>query len=111
MRGVKPEDPMAQIRRFLASIRLVYKKTPALTKIVVSVTIVLSMAALLVLHGAIDATRENTEDLRQQAIALEQEGALLDQYEQEKGTIREVIRIAMERLGLVEPDSIVIQPE
>ena len=102
---------MAQLRSFLASVRLVYKKTPTLTKIVVSVAVVLSMVALLVLHGAINATRAETEELRQQAIALEQEQALLDQYKQEKGTIREVIRIAMERLGLIEPDSIVIQPE
>ncbi len=69
------------------------------------------MAALLMLHGAIDATRKDTEDLRQQAIALEQEQHLLEQYKKETGTIQEVIRIAMERLGLVEPDSIVIQPE
>ena len=69
------------------------------------------MAALLMLHGAIRDTKANTEDLRQQAIALEQEHALLEQYEKEKGTIKEVIRIAMERLGLVKPDSIVIQPE
>ena len=102
---------MAQIRSFLASIRLVYKKTPALTRIVVAVTVVLSMVALLMLHGAINETKQHTEELRQQAIALEQESALLDQYEQEKGTILEVIRVAMERLGLVEPDSIVIQPE
>ena len=102
---------MAQLRSFLASVRLVYKKTPTLTKIVVSVAVVLSMVALLVLHGAIDATKAETEELRQQAIALEQEKSLLEQYELEKGTIREVIRIAMERLGLVKPDSIVIQPE
>ena len=111
MRGGKPEEPMTRIRKFLASIRLVYKKTPALTRIVVAVTIVLSMVALLVLHGAINETRQHTEDLRQQAIALEQESAQLDQYEREKGTIKEVIRIAMERLGLMKPDSIVIQPE
>lgn len=69
------------------------------------------MAALLMLHGAIDATRNDTEELRQQAIALEQEHNQLEQYEKEKGTIQEVIRIAMERLGLVKPDSVVIQPE
>ena len=102
---------MARLRRFLASIRLVYKKTPALTRIVVAVTIVLSMVALLVLHGAINETKRHTEELRQQAIALEQESDQLEQYEQEKGTILEVIRVAMERLGLVKPDSIVIQPE
>ncbi len=102
---------MAKFRNPLESIKLVYRKTPALTKIVVSAAVVLSMAALLMLHGAIDTTRQDTEDLRQQALALEQEQQQLERYEQEKGTIQEVIRIAMERLGLVEPDSVVIQPE
>ncbi len=102
---------MTRIRNLLSSIRLVYKKTSTLTKIVVSTALVLSMAALLMLHGAIDATRNETEELRQQAIALEQEQQQLEQYQKEKGTIQEVIRIAMERLGLVEPDSVVIQPE
>ena len=102
---------MRKIRKFLSSVRLVYKKTSTLAKIVVSTALVLSMAALLMLHGAIDATRDDTEELRQQAIALEQEKQQLEQYEKEKGTIQEVIRIAMERLGLVEPDSVVIQPE
>lgn len=102
---------MARFRNPLESIRLVYRKTSTLTKIVVSTALALSMAALLMLHGAIDATKQDTEDLRQQAMALEQEQQLLEQYEKEKGTIQEVIRIAMERLGLIKPDSIVIQPE
>lgn len=102
---------MARLRQLLSSIRLVYRKTSTLTKIVVSTALVLSMAALLMLHCAIDATQKDTEELRQQAIALEQEQHQLEQYEKEKGTIQEVIRIAMERLGLVEPDSVVIQPE
>lgn len=102
---------MTRIRNLLSSIRLVYKKTSTLTKIVVSAALALSMAALLMLHGAIDATRNETEELRQQAIALEQEQQQLEQYQKEKGTIQEVIRIAMERLGLIEPDSVVIQPE
>ena len=102
---------MARLRQLLSSIRLVYRKTSTPTKIVVSTALVLSMAALLMLHGAIDATQKDTEELRQQAIALEQEQHQLEQYEKEKGTIQEVIRIAMERLGLVEPDSVIIQPE
>ena len=102
---------MTRFRKFLSSIKLVCRKTSTLTKIVVLTALVLSMAALLMLHGAIDATRKDTEELRQQAIALEQEHNQLEQYEKEKGTIQEVIRIAMERLGLVKPDSVVIQPE
>lgn len=102
---------MARFRNPLAGVKLVYRKTSTLTKIVVATAVALSMIALLVLHGAIRATEANTEALRQEAIALEQEQTLLDQYDREKGTIKEVIRIAMERLGLIEPDSIVIQPE
>ena len=102
---------MTRFRKFLSSIKLVCRKTSTLTKIVVLTALVLSMAPLLMLHGAIDATRKDTEELRQQAIALEQEHNQLEQYEKEKGTIQEVIRIAMERLGLVKPDSVVIQPE
>lgn len=71
----------------------------------------MSMAALLTLHSAIDSTREKAEDLRVQAMALEQENSRLEQYISEKGTVQEVIRIAQEKLGLVEPDSIIIQPE
>ena len=102
---------MARFRNPLAGVKLVYRKTSTLTKIVVVTAVALSMAALLMLHGAIQSTEANTEELRQQAIALEQEQALLEQYDREKGTLKEVIRIAMERLGLIKPDSIVIQPE
>ena len=102
---------MTRFRKFLSSIKLVCRKTSTLTKIVVLTALALSMAALLMLHGAIDATKQETEDLRQQAMALEQEQHQLEQYKKEKGTVQEVIRIAMERLGLIKPDSIVIQPE
>ena len=111
MRGVEPEDPMARFKNPLANVRLVYRKSSTLMKIVVITAVALSIAAVLVLRTAIHTTRESTDALRQEAMALEQEQALLEQYDREKGTIKEVIRIAMERLGLIEPDSIVIQPE
>ena len=111
MGGEHPEVPMERIQTFLVSIKLAYKRTPKIAIIIVSVAVVLSMAAILTLHGVIDATRRDTEELRQQAMELEQEQSLLKQYDLEKGTVREVIRIAMERLGLVEPDSVIIQPE
>ena len=72
---------MVKFRNPLVSIRLVSRKTSTLTKIVVSTAVVLSMAALLMLHGAINATKQDTEDLRQQAIALEQEKQHQEQYD------------------------------
>lgn len=102
---------MNQLIKYLSSIRLVYRRTATLTKIVVASAVVLSMAALLMLHGTLDATKDATEALRQQAIALEQENSRLEQYIDQKGTVTEIVRVAQEKLGLVEPDSIVIQPE
>lgn len=102
---------MTQKTNPLADVKVVRRKSTALTKIVVATAIVLSMAALLTLHGAIDAAHRDTEALRQQAITLEQENARLKQYEQEQGTLQEILRIAQEKLGLTLPDSIVIQPK
>ena len=95
----------------LSSIKLVYRRSRPLTKIVVLAAVVLSILALLTLRSAILTTREDTEDLRNQAMALEQENSRLEQYIEELGTVRAIIRIAQEKLGLVEPDSIIIQPE
>lgn len=102
---------MNQLIKYLSSIRLVYRRTASLTKIVVASAVVLSMAALLMLHGTLDATQDATEALRRQAIALEQENSRLEQYISERDTVTEIVRVAQEKLGLVEPDSIVIQPE
>ena len=102
---------MAQRKNPLSSIRFAYRKSTALTKIVVSAAVVLSMAALLTLHGALESTRKAAEDLRIQAIALEQANSRLERYIGQQGSVQEVIRIAQEKLGLAEPDSIIIQPD
>lgn len=102
---------MAQMKNPFSSIKLVYRRSRTLTKIVVLAAVVLSIAALLTLGSAISANRESTETYRQQAMELEQENSRLEQYIEELGTIQGIIRIAQEKLGLIEPDSIVIQPE
>ena len=102
---------MRQILNRISSVRVVFRKTSALTKIVVTAAIVLSMAALLTLHVAINATVAAAENLRFQAMALEQENRRLEYSIENADTVEGVIHIAQEKLGLVEPDSIIIQPE
>ncbi len=102
---------MAQKKLPFAGIRIVRRKSTALTRIVVATAVILSVAALLVLHGATVAARESTEELRQQAIVLEQERDRLEEYQQQRGTLQEILRIAQEKLGLTTPDSIIIQPK
>ena len=71
----------------------------------------LSLVTLVMLSVNLAAAKKDAEDLRKQAMALELENSRLEEYIQELGTMDAIIRIAQEKLGLVDPDSIVIQPE
>lgn len=102
---------MAENRNPFSAVKLVYRRSRTLTKVVVLVAVVLSMAALLTLHSAIRTTEDSAEDLRFQAAQLEQENSRLEQYINELGTVQGIIRIAQEKLGLIDPDSVIIQPE
>lgn len=102
---------MAGMKNPFSGIKVAYRRSKPLTKIVVIAAIALSITALLTLRSAILSTREKTEALRGQAVALEQENDRLKRYIEELGTIQGIIRIAQEKLGLVEPDSVIIQPE
>lgn len=102
---------MAQRSNPFNNVKLVYRRSSTLTKVVVLTVVVLSTVTLLALGFAIRTQREALEDNRTQAIRLEQEKSRLQQYIEELGTIQGIIRIAQEKLGLIEPDSVVIQPE
>ncbi len=93
------------------NIKVVFRRSRTLTKLVVLAVVVLSTVTLLALGAAIIKQRNLAEDYRGQAIALEQEKGRLQQYIEELGTIQGILRIAREKLGLVDPDSLVIQPE
>ena len=95
----------------LGTIKFKYRRSSTITKVVILLTVVLSIAALLMLHYAITTTENATEELRQEAIGLEQEQSRLELYIQELGTIQGIIRLAQEKLGLIEPGSVIIQPE
>ena len=55
--------------------------------------------------------REDYEKLKDQAIELEQENSRLQQAIDKLGTIQGIAYIAKEQLGLVDPDTIIIEPE
>ena len=95
----------------LGTIKFKYRRSSTLTKVVILLTVVLSIAALLMLHYALTTTENATEALRQEAIGLEQEQSRLELYIRELGTVQGIIRLAQEKLGLIEPGSVIIQPE
>lgn len=92
-------------------IRLVIKRSKPLTKIVVLCAIVLSMATLLLLRQQLLDTQIMKDSLGDKAAQLEQENGQLEDKIDKLGSVDSVEQIAQEELGLVDPDSVIFQPE
>lgn len=90
--------------------RLVLVRTSPLVKILILAAILLSTIAMVVLQVNIETSRNRYNAMRQYAITLEGDNADLDQRIKELGSVESALRIAMEELGLVLPDSIIVTP-
>ena len=102
---------MAGIPNPFRGVQIVFRKGKVLTKVVVMVTIVLSMAALITLRLSQDRVLEQTDQMRQEAAALEYENAQLTEKIDSANTVQGVEQIAQEELELVSPDTILIDPD
>ena len=85
----------------LSNVRLVYRSGKALIKIALLAVIVLSTAALITIHTAIDRSQKRLEALRNEAISLEQENDALREDIDALGSRESIIEIAGKQLGLV----------
>lgn len=102
---------MAASRNPFRRFQLVYRRSSTLVKCVVLAALVLSIMALMVLRHALLETERKTEELRNQAAALEQDNRELSRAISQLGTVQSVTDIAKDVLGLVDPDTIIFQPE
>ena len=100
---------MANTPLFLR-IRLVYRRSPLLLKVLVLVTILASAAALLALRGLMLGYQQQRQALQTQALQLQQENAELTEHIAELGTEDSIRRIAMEELGLMDPNGQFFNP-
>ena len=94
-----------------SKIRFVYKRSKPLTKVVVLCAIVLSLVALLAIYQQLPKEEALEDSLRDQASQLEQENGQLKDKIDSLGSIDSVEDIAKEELGLVDPDTVIIQPQ
>ena len=85
--------------------RVVFRKTSPLMKTLILVTVLLCTVALVTLHAINEQNRNQYEAMWQQAAALEEDNQSIMQQIDDMGSLESVIRIAMERLGLVLPDT------
>ena len=100
---------MEKLRSFLSRYQLQYRRTPTLNKVVVAATIVLSSVTLVSLRLAHWEAKAQLADLNRQVAAMEQQNEELRQNIDELGTTDSIREIAREELGLVDPDTIIIE--
>ena len=91
-------------------IRLVYRRSSLLLKILILVTILVSAAALLALRVSMLNYQKQSQVLQSQAISLQQENADLTARIAELGTQASIRRIAIEELDLMNPGSAFFNP-
>jgi cell division protein FtsL len=91
-------------------IKVVLHPGKPVLKILVLVMVVLCIAALLILTLAIVEARQEVEELRRQAAALQQDNKELLQDINDLGSIQSILKIALEKLGLVPADTVIIEP-
>ena len=102
---------MNPIIRQLKRIRLVYRQSSMLSRVLVLSVIVIALAALLTLHLTIGAAKQDSAVLSDQAAALEQDNQELQEDIDSLGTAGSVVEIAQKLWDLVFPDTVVIEPE
>lgn len=102
---------MENLINLFSRIRIVYRRTKPLTKIVVLAAVAFSMAALIMLHISLGEADSRNRELRQQASVLEQQNSQLEENIDNLGSVQSVQHIAQEELGMVDPNAVAFQPE
>lgn len=97
-------------KKFFGRIRLVFQRSSTTLKILLLAALLISTVTLLTLRFALLEEKDRAEDLRQQAIALEQENQKLERRNALLGTVQSVKELANELLGLVDPNTVIFEP-
>ncbi len=101
---------MKKLATILSRIQFGRRRSSNATKLVVAVSIVLCMVALITLRLSMNDLQNRTEKLYNRAAALEQENSSLENKIANLGTVQNVMEIAKEELGLVQPDTVIFVP-
>lgn len=101
---------MTNKKSILSRIQLRYRHSSPLLKCIVLATLITCTICLIVLRSSIIGEEKKVDSYKQEAAQLEEKNEQIDQDTQQLGTIQSIIKIAMEKLGLMLPDSIRFLP-
>ena len=101
---------MAEFKIPFRNIKVEYTRSHPLTKVVVIALILVCTAALITLMWSGSRLKNEISDLRGEAANLEAENAELKDKIEDLDSVEGVENIAEDELELVDPDTIVIDP-
>ena len=91
--------------------KVVFRKSGSALKIIAAIALVACLVTAMPLGIAIFTVQQRIEGLRQRAAELQADNALLQQYIDDLDSVQGIERIAFEILGLINPDTIIIDPQ
>ncbi|MBR3949146.1 MAG: hypothetical protein IKJ84_00560 [Oscillospiraceae bacterium] len=91
--------------------KIVIRRSPNLLKIVLIILIVFSMAALVALRWVHNGILAQTQELRDEAADLQHQNQVLDEKIEQVDSVQGIQDIAQGELDLVNPDTVIIDPE
>ena len=102
---------MEQKKHPLRNVKVEIRPTAPILKIVLIVLIAFSILALIALQWVHSGILEETRNLKDEAAAVEQANEDLKEKKDNLGSVQSVQDIAREELGLVDPDTIILEPQ
>lgn len=102
---------MEEKKNPLRNMKVEIRPTSPILKIVLIVLIVFSILALIALRWVHNGILEETQNLKDEAAAVEQANLDLQEKTDNLGTAQSVKDIAREELGLVDPNTVIIEPQ
>ena len=80
-------------------------------KIILILLILFSIVALVALRWVHNGILDQIDELKDEASGLEYANEVLEQKTEDLGSVQSIQDIAKEELGLVDPDTVIIDPE
>ena len=102
---------MTEHKLKIGKVQVIFFKSSRRVIIPLAAVLLLTATALGTLSLVEYRMARQTEDLRAQAAQVIYENDLLRQYTQELGTVKSVERIAQEELGMVSPNTVLIEAQ
>lgn len=102
---------MEEKKNPLRNVKVEVRATTPVLKIVLIVLILFSILALIALRWVHSGILEETQNLKDEAAAVEQANDDLQEKKDSLGSVQSVQDIAREELGLADPDTVIIEPQ